>query len=148
MTTTTFDTLECVEQLKAAGIPEDQAQGITKVLATLMRQVDGRVEDLASKRDRQVEVKFDTLADRNEQQVKGRLDGLATKQELDFKIKELEVSLKRDIKELELRMVIKTGTMILAGIGLLFGLMRVWPLPVQYVPPPAAVPAFTAPAAR
>ncbi len=26
------------------------------------------------------------------------------------------------------------GGMILAGIGILFGLMRAWPLPVQFVP--------------
>ncbi|MBF0427646.1 MAG: hypothetical protein HQL94_01875 [Magnetococcales bacterium] len=66
--------------------------------------------------------------------------------ELDVKLASVEANLKRDIKELdgkmdtrfkelELRMVIKIGAMILAGIGLLFGLMRVWPLPVQYVPP-------------
>ncbi|MBF0141764.1 MAG: DUF1640 domain-containing protein [Magnetococcales bacterium] len=46
-----------------------------------------------------------------------------------------ELATKSDLKELELRMVIKTGAMILGGIGLLFGLMRTWPLPVQYVPP-------------
>ncbi len=45
-----------------------------------------------------------------------------------------KIELKRDMKELELRMVIKMGAMILGGIGLLFGLMRAWPLPVQYVP--------------
>ncbi|MBF0631774.1 MAG: hypothetical protein HQL89_12400, partial [Magnetococcales bacterium] len=39
-------------------------------------------------------------------------------------------------KELELRMVIKMGGMILAGIGILFGLMRAWPLPVQFAPVP------------
>ncbi|MEO5347467.1 MAG: CCDC90 family protein [Magnetococcus sp. YQC-9] len=60
---------------------------------------------------------------------KSNLADLATKGD----IKELQ----RDIKELELRMVIKMGVMIIGGIGLLFGLMRVWPLPVQYVAPPA-----------
>ncbi|MBF0614207.1 MAG: DUF1640 domain-containing protein [Magnetococcales bacterium] len=45
-----------------------------------------------------------------------------------------ELATKGDLKELELRMVIKTGAMILGGIGLLFGLMRAWPIPVQYVP--------------
>ncbi|MBF0179616.1 MAG: hypothetical protein HQM03_06270 [Magnetococcales bacterium] len=100
------------------------------MLTTIVRQMDSRVDDLAAKRDKQSEERFDSLADRNEQQVKGRLDGLATKQELAA----VEANLRRDIKELELRMVIKMGAMILGGIGLLFGLMRAWPLPVQYVP--------------
>ncbi|MBF0165135.1 MAG: hypothetical protein HQM01_11655 [Magnetococcales bacterium] len=43
-------------------------------------------------------------------------------------------------------MVIKMGAMIIAGIGLLFGLMRVWPLPVQYVAPPAQEMRLPAPA--
>ncbi|MBF0295017.1 MAG: hypothetical protein HQL96_07480 [Magnetococcales bacterium] len=67
----------------------------------------------------------------------------------------LALATKQDLKELELRMVIKTGAMILGGIGLLFGLMRAWPLPVQYVPPlppgqmmPAPAPLPAPPAAR
>ncbi|HIJ85885.1 MAG TPA: hypothetical protein HPQ00_17010, partial [Magnetococcales bacterium] len=116
------------------------------------RHMDARVDDLAANRDKQAEKKFDTLADRNEQQVKGRLDGLATKQELDLKLAIVEANLKRDIKELdakmetrfkevdsrlketELRMVIKLGAMFLAA----FGLLRLWPIPVQYVPPTPA----------
>ncbi|MBF0603509.1 MAG: hypothetical protein HQL07_07425, partial [Nitrospirae bacterium] len=49
------------------------------------------------------------------------------------------------LKELELRMVIKTGGMVLAGIGILFGLMRAWPLPVQFVPVPGQEMRQTAP---
>lgn len=126
-----FDTLAFAKELESAGIPTAQAEAQVKVLATVMRQMDARVDDLAARRDKQTAEKFDTLADRNEQQVKGRLDGLATRQELAV----VEANLKRDIKELELRMVVKMGAMILGGIGLLFGLMRAWPLPVQYVPP-------------
>ncbi|MBF0293708.1 MAG: hypothetical protein HQL96_00850 [Magnetococcales bacterium] len=148
----TFDAIECIDQLKAVGVPEDQAKRHVKMLSMVVMQVEARMEDIAAKRDKQSEERFDSLADRSEQQVKGRLDGLATRQELDIRlttveanlrrdIKELDAriettkaELKRDIKELELRMVIKTGAMILGGIGLLFGLMRAWPLPVQYVP--------------
>ncbi|MBF0348021.1 MAG: DUF1640 domain-containing protein [Magnetococcales bacterium] len=129
-----FDTLAFVKELERAGIPTAQAEAQVKLLATFMRQMDARVDDLAAKRDKQTEEKFDTLADRNEHQVKSRLDGLATKQELTT----VEANLRRDLKELELRMVIKTGAMILGGIGLLFGLMRAWPIPVQYVPPAPA----------
>ncbi|MBF0627378.1 MAG: hypothetical protein HQL91_04070 [Magnetococcales bacterium] len=126
-----IDTQAFVKELESVGIPPAHAEAQVKVLATAMKQIDARVDDLAAKHDKQTEAKFDTLADRNDQQVKGRLDGLATKQELAM----VEANLKRDIKELELRMTIKMGGMILGGIGLLFGLMRAWPLPVQYVPP-------------
>ncbi|MBF0172686.1 MAG: DUF1640 domain-containing protein [Magnetococcales bacterium] len=140
-----FDTLAFVKELERAGIPTAQAEAQVKLLATFMRQMDARVDDLAARRDKQNEEKLDSLADRNEQQVKGRLDGLATRQELDLKlatveanlkrdIKELEANLKRDMKELELRMVIKLGAMFLAA----FGLLRLWPIPVQYVPPAPA----------
>ncbi|MBF0612442.1 MAG: hypothetical protein HQL55_15065 [Magnetococcales bacterium] len=52
-------------------------------------------------------------------------------------------------------MVIKNGGMILAGMGILFGLMRAWPLPVQsvqpqemrYLPPATQAPATSPPAA-
>ncbi|MBF0294762.1 MAG: hypothetical protein HQL96_06200, partial [Magnetococcales bacterium] len=53
---------------------------------------------------------------------------------VDAKIETTKAELQRDIKELELRMVIKMGAMIIGGIGLVFGLMRVWPVPVQFVP--------------
>lgn len=71
----------------------------------------------------QAEVQAEALSDILQIMEKARADEMATK---------------RDLKELELRMVIKTGAMILGGIGLLFGLMRTWPLPVHYVPPTAS----------
>ncbi|MBF0627380.1 MAG: hypothetical protein HQL91_04080 [Magnetococcales bacterium] len=137
-----FDTLAFVKELETAGILPAHAEAQAKALATVVRQIDARVDELAAKREKQTEDKFDTLADRHDQQVKGRLDGLATRQELAMveanlkrDIKELETKMETRLKELELRMVIKMGAMILGGIGLLFGLMRAWPLPVQYVPP-------------
>ncbi|HIJ84478.1 MAG: hypothetical protein HW380_3398 [Magnetococcales bacterium] len=144
-----FDTLAFVKELEGAGVPPAQAEAQVKVLATVMRQMDARMDDLTTKRDKQTAEKFDILADRNEQQVKGRLDGLATRQELAVveanlrkDMAAIEANLKRDIKELdtkmetrlkemELRMVIKMGAMFLAA----FGLLRLWPIPVQYVPP-------------
>ncbi|MBF0439354.1 MAG: DUF1640 domain-containing protein [Magnetococcales bacterium] len=66
--------------------------------------------------EEQAEVQAKTLSSA----FKTNMDELATKKDLD-----------RDLKELELRMVIKMGAMILAGVGL----MRMWPIQVQYVPP-------------
>ncbi|MBF0435024.1 MAG: hypothetical protein HQL77_06595 [Magnetococcales bacterium] len=81
------------------GSPSAQAEAQAKALATVIRQVDARVDDLAARRDKQATERFDTLADRNEQQIKCRLDGLATRQELAI----VEANLKRDIKELDVK---------------------------------------------
>ena len=90
MHTTTFDTLEFIEQLRAAGVPEEQAKVHTKGLAMVIKQIDNRADEQA-----------DRLSDRNEKQIRGRLDGLATKQEMDFRLATVEANLKRDIAILD-----------------------------------------------
>ncbi|MBF0342582.1 MAG: hypothetical protein HQL95_16690 [Magnetococcales bacterium] len=103
MTSTTFDTLESIELLKSAGVPEAQARGHIQVLSNVIRQMELRMDDLSSRRDKQADTHLEALAERNEREVRGRLNGLATRQEMDVKLKELEISLKRDIKDLEVR---------------------------------------------
>ncbi|MEO5348347.1 MAG: hypothetical protein H7836_01680 [Magnetococcus sp. YQC-3] len=52
MSTTTFDTLEFIEQLKASGVPDEQAKGHVKAFASAMRQVEeGRKGELATRGD-------------------------------------------------------------------------------------------------
>ena len=53
MHTTTFDTLEFTEQLKAAGVPDDQAKGHAKALMSVIKQTETRFEDLVTKTDLQ-----------------------------------------------------------------------------------------------
>ncbi|MBF0163272.1 MAG: hypothetical protein HQM01_01995 [Magnetococcales bacterium] len=152
-----FDALEFIEQLKTCGVPDEQAKGhvrlLTTVISRLDQQVDARIDELSARRDRQTEARLETIADHNEQQIKGRFDGLATRQELEYRTKELEMrivnteatlrkdivnleaSLRQEMKQQELRMVIKLGAMFLAALGIL----RLYPLPVQYVPPAPAV---------
>ncbi len=113
MTAITFDTLEYTEQLKAAGVPEDQAKGHAKALALVIKQVDTRTDEYAAKWE-----------ERNDKQIRSRLDGLATKQDMDTKL-----------EKMELRMVIKTGAMILASVGMIIGYLRAFPMPVQIIQP-------------
>ena len=47
----TFATLEFTEQLRAAGVPEEQAKGHAKALLAAMKQTEVRFEDLATKQD-------------------------------------------------------------------------------------------------
>ncbi|MBF0137738.1 MAG: CCDC90 family protein [Magnetococcus sp. DMHC-1] len=52
MTTIAFDTLEFTEQLKASGVPDDQAKGHAKAMARLMEQVEkSHAKELATKKD-------------------------------------------------------------------------------------------------
>ncbi|MBF0164924.1 MAG: DUF1640 domain-containing protein [Magnetococcales bacterium] len=102
-----FDTLAFAKELESAGVPTAQAEAQAKALSNVLQKVE-----------------------------EARLKELATKGDIQLLQGDIQL-LQRDIKELELRMVIKMGAMIIGGIGLLFGLMRVWPLPVQYVSPPA-----------
>ena len=130
MHTTTFDTLEFPEQLKAAGVPDDQAKGHAKALMSVIKQVDTRTDEYAAK-----------LEERNEKQIQSRLDGLATKQEMDAKFRDMDTKLEK----MELRMVIKMGGMILASVGMIIGYLRAFPMPVQIVQPPAQEMRQTAP---
>ncbi|MBF0295262.1 MAG: DUF1640 domain-containing protein [Magnetococcales bacterium] len=103
-----FDTLAFVKKLETAGIPPAHAEAQAEALAVVLQKTEeSRLQELATKGDLL---------------------------RLERDIKELDAKVETRIKELELRMVIKMGAMILGGIGLLFGLMRAWPLPVQYVP--------------
>ncbi|MBF0096681.1 MAG: hypothetical protein HQM04_00855 [Magnetococcales bacterium] len=89
------------------------------------RQLDARIEEQFARRERIADDRLESWAEKNEQQIQSRLDGLATKQELEAKL-----------KELELRMVIKMGAMILASVGMIVGLQRAYPTPVQLVNTP------------
>ncbi|GAB0057555.1 hypothetical protein SIID45300_01886 [Candidatus Magnetaquicoccaceae bacterium FCR-1] len=120
-----FDTYAYVRKLRDAGVDEAQAAIQAEALVAL-------VEDrLATKQDVAM-LQRDLAEDDNAL----RRELAMVKADLQRDIETSKVDLKRDLKELELRMVIKTGAMIIGGIGVLFGLMRVWPLPVQYVAPP------------
>lgn len=100
-----FDTLAFVKELETAGVPSAQAEAQAKALSGVLQKVE-----------------------------ESHLKELATRGDvlsLERDIKALDVKLETRLKDLELRMVIKVGAMFLAA----FGIMRAWPLPVQYVPP-------------
>lgn len=83
-----FDTLQYANRLKAAGVPEKQAEVQAEVLREIMDEK------------------------------------LATKKDLELAKNEL----KRDIKDLELHMTLKLGSLMVGGIGLLVILMKLFKL--------------------
>jgi len=96
-----FDTLQYANDLKAAGVPEKQAEVQSHKLAETIKEQNQAISDLID-------------------------NSLATKQdikELELKIEQVRVELKRDIKELENKLIIKLGALLgsimLGGIALL-----------------------------
>ncbi|MBF0346385.1 MAG: hypothetical protein HQL81_01845 [Magnetococcales bacterium] len=154
-----FDTYAFVRKLRDAGLTEQQAaiqaealvglieerlatkKDLAEVEAGLKREIEKIRSDLQrdlKELDSKTEIRLKELDTRAETRFK-ELDTKAEtrSKELDAKTEIRFKEIDARLKELELRMVIKTGGMILAGIGILFGLMRAWPLPVQFMPVPA-----------
>ncbi|MBF0133408.1 MAG: hypothetical protein HQL75_12570 [Magnetococcales bacterium] len=100
---------------------------------TRSKELDVKLET----RSKELDVKLETnLADmkRDFKELDVKLETNLAGMKRDFK--EMDTKLETSLRELELRMILKMGGMILAGIGILFGLMRAWPLPVQFAPIP------------
>ncbi|MBF0145796.1 MAG: hypothetical protein HQL84_08145 [Magnetococcales bacterium] len=134
--TIAFDTYAYVRKLRDAGLTEQQAVIQAEALVSLIE------ERLATKKDlAEVEASLKRDIEKIRSDLQRDLKELDTKaetrlKELDIKAETRSKETDARLKELELRMVIKMGGMILAGIGILFGFMRAWPLPVQFVPFP------------
>ncbi|MEO5348002.1 MAG: CCDC90 family protein [Magnetococcus sp. YQC-9] len=124
-----FDTHKFVKQMVATGFTEEQAETQVNLLTDILGYQLSTKADVAKMDMHVLELQRDIKA------LDAKIE--TTRADLQCAIKELDTKTETRLKELELRMVIKMGAMIIGGIGLLFGLMRVWPLPVQYVSPPA-----------
>ncbi|MGQ0591991.1 MAG: hypothetical protein ACT4QB_04875 [Gammaproteobacteria bacterium] len=83
-----FDTLKFAKRLKEAGFTEQQAEALAAAEAEFIEQ------NLATKRD---------IAD--------------LKRELEVKIEQIRSDLARDMKDLEYRMTIKLGAMLVVAVG-------------------------------
>lgn len=126
-----FDTLKSVEELQEAGIPEKQAKAHVRVIQGVMES------DLATKHDLDEQGKataraFDELrkatARAFDEQGKATVrafdeQGKATARAID----ELRKATKLDLKELELRLTLRLIGVVLGGVGLLFGLLKLFP---------------------
>ncbi len=70
--------------------------------------------------EEQAEVQAETFTEIIEERLATKQDILALKRD----IKELEIALKRDIKELEMRLTIRLGAMMTAGIVIVATLVK------------------------
>ena len=97
MSTTTFDTLEFVETLKAADVPEEQAKAHAKALSIITETT------LATKSD--LEHSLGTL----------RFDFNTLRLEVKADINTLRLEVKADLKDV----VIRTGGMMFLAVGVI-----------------------------
>ena len=101
-----FDTLAYANKLKAAGVPERQAEVQAEAIAGLIN------EQMATKHDL-TEMETNLRRDLKEMETGLRRD-----------LKEMETSLRRDLKELEMRLTIRLGAMMVVAVGAVATLVK------------------------
>ncbi|WP_211341147.1 DUF1640 domain-containing protein [Paracoccus methylarcula] len=111
-----IDTLKFSRKLVAAGMEPAAAEAIAETF------IDVDTSELATKQDLGV-VKQELKRDVDEV----RQELTAFRQELKAQIHALEVTTKADLRDLENRLVIKMGGMIVGALAILTALMRVLP---------------------
>ncbi|MEO5340877.1 MAG: CCDC90 family protein [Magnetococcus sp. MYC-9] len=145
-----FDTHKFVKQMIATGFTEEQAEAQVRLLSEILHTQLSTKADVAKVDHHVLELKRD-IADTNARIATVEANLKRDIAALDGKIETTQAELKRDMKEMELRMVIKMGMMILASVGMIVGILRAFPTPVQIVHSPAQelrqpVPSSLAPA--
>lgn len=119
-----FDTHAYVKKLRAAGVPEAQAEVQAQAFAELIN------DQLATKRDlAELELRLSAQLKELELRLAGQHTEL--EQRLGAQLKELELRLSNRVgelelrlKELELRIVVKLGAIVVAGIAALAALEK------------------------
>jgi hypothetical protein len=104
-----FDTLKFAKRLKEAGFTEQQAEALADAEAEFIEQ------NLATKRDI-----ADIKRDIKELEVTLRTEI----KQLEVKIEQIRSDLVRDMKDLEYRMTIKLGTLMVVAVGAIATLVK------------------------
>ncbi|MGH8658716.1 MAG: coiled-coil domain-containing protein [Gammaproteobacteria bacterium] len=134
-----FDTLKFAKRLKEAGFTEQQAEALAAAEAEFVQESLATKQDVvevkrdikegeaALKRDiKELDVKIEQFRAELKHDIK-ELDVKIEQFRVELKrdIKELETSLKRDMKDLEYRMTIKLGAMLVVAVGAMAALVKV-----------------------
>ena len=115
-----FDTLAYANKLKAAGVPERQAEVQAEAIAGLINEQMATKRDLAEleavlRRDiKELDVKIVQTEANLRRDIK----------ELDAKIVQTEANLRRDMKEIEMRLTIRLGAMMVIAVGVVATLVK------------------------
>jgi len=119
MSAATFDTLQYAKKLKAADVPEQQAE----VAAEALREAfDARDKAFAEVQAQVQVLTADAKRDAEQRASKGDIHKLDSKIDLFHKELDAKINLvRKDMEALENRLVIKLGKMFVIGVGLILG---------------------------
>ena len=133
-----FDTLAYVKQLEAVGVPREQAEVQAEALRAIIDEKLATKLDVAElKRDiKELDAKIESVRaelkrdikelDAKIESVKAELkrDIESTKAQLQADMSQLRIDTTRDLRELEMRMLIKLGGMMAASIAVVAALVK------------------------
>ncbi len=127
MSAIAFDTLKFAKRLKEAGFTEQQAEALADAEAEFIEQNLATKRDIADLKRDIADVKRDIkeleVTLRNEiKQLDVTLRGEI--KQLDVKIEQIRSDLSRDLKDLEYRMTIKLGTMMVVAVAAMATLVK------------------------
>jgi predicted phage-related endonuclease len=127
MSAIAFDTLKFAKRLKEAGFTEQQAEALADAEAEFIEQNLATKRDIADIKRDIADVKRDIkeleVTLRNEiKQLDVTLRGEI--KQLDVKIEQIRSDLARDLKDLEYRMTIKLGTMMVVAVAAMATLVK------------------------
>ncbi|MGH8568195.1 MAG: hypothetical protein ACREXU_09260 [Gammaproteobacteria bacterium] len=135
MSAIAFDTLKFAKRLKEAGFTEQQAEALADAEADLIEQNFATKRDIADIKRDIADIKRDLAEVRAEvkrdiadlkREIKELVVTLRNEiKELDVKIEQIRSDVARDLKDLEYRMTIKLGTMMVVAVGAMAALVRV-----------------------
>ena len=131
MSAIAFDTLKFAKRLKEAGFTEQQAEALADAEAEFIGQNLATKRDIADvKRDiKELEVTLRKEIKQLEGTLHSEIKQLDVTlrgeiKQLDVKIEQIRSDLSRDLKDLEYRMTIKLGTMMVVAVGAMAALVK------------------------
>ncbi|MGQ0591443.1 MAG: coiled-coil domain-containing protein [Gammaproteobacteria bacterium] len=120
MSAIAFDTLKFAKRLKEAGFTEQQAEALAAAEAEFIEQNLATKRDIADiKRDiKELEVTLRNDLKQLEVTLRNEI------KQLDVKIEQVRSDVARDLKDLEYRMTIKLGTMMVVAVAAMATLVK------------------------
>ncbi len=122
-----FDTLAYVKQLEAVGVPREQAEVQAEALRAIIDEKLATKLDVAElKRDiKELDAKIESVRAELKRDIK-ELDAKveSVRAQLQADMSQLRIDTTRDLRELEMRMLIKLGGMMAASIAVVAALVK------------------------
>ena len=124
MSAVAFDTLKFAKRLKEAGFTEQQAEALAAAEAEFIEENLATKRDIAELRRDMKELEVNLRRDMKELEINLKRDITELETSLRRDTEGLRTELKRDMKDLEYRMTIKLGTLMVVAVGVMAALVK------------------------